>query len=245
MNNQNIRISKKEYFINIFVISLIIFIAAKLFYGSFAVGLMLIPLEIPILRQRKEKIITKKEEQLETAFKDMLISVTDALKTGYSIENAIKESYRDLLSVYGYESVICQELRLMISRINLNVSIESVMTEFAQRMGLKSADMFARMFITAKRTGGNMTEIIKNVTDDIVLKESVKDEIRVMMNSKKTEQKVMTVIPLFLLLYINITSQGFLDIMYESVMGRCVMTVCLFCYMAAYIWSEKITEIEV
>lgn len=245
MNNQKIEISKKEYVINILLISLIICIVAKLFYGSFAGVVVIVPLGILLLRQRKEKIILKRTEQLETAFKDMLISVSDALRTGYSIENAIRESYRDLLPAYGYDSIICREVRLMISRLNLNVNVESVITEFADRMGIGNAELFARMFITAKRTGGNMVEIIRNVTDDIVLKEAVKEEIRVMMNSKKTEQKVMSVIPLFLLLYINITSPGFFDVMYESVAGKCVMTVCLICYAAAYMWGEKITKLEV
>lgn len=244
MNNQNVQISKKEYLINILLIIIVIIIVAKLFYGSFAAGIILLPLGFPILKQKKEKLIIRKTEQLETEFKDMLISVSDSLKTGYSIENAVKESYRDLISIYGYDSNICRELRLMISRLNLNVSAETVITDFAERTGLKNAEMFSRMFVIAKRTGGNMTEIIKNVTDDIVLKTSVKEEIHVMINSKKTEQKIMMAVPLFLLLYINITSPGFFDIMYESLMGKCVMTACMACHAASYIWSEKITRIE-
>jgi tight adherence protein B len=175
----------------------------------------------------------------------MLISVSDAMNTGYSIENAIRESYRDLLSVYGYDSEICCELRLIISRLKLNVNVETVIEDFASRMQLKNVKMFAQVFSVAKRTGGNMTEIIKSVTDDIVLKESVKEEIKVMVNAKKTEQKVMTVIPLFLIAYIRLASPEFLDVMYETWMGRIVMTVCIICYVAAFIWSEKIAEVEI
>lgn len=243
--NQYIKLSKKDYFVNISIIIFSIFIIAKLFYGSFFAGIILLPSGIPLFRQRKKKINVKKMRVLELQFKDMLISVSDAMSTGYSIENAIRESYRDLLPVYGYDSDICKELRLMISRLKLNVRVEIIFSDFANRTKLKNVKMFCQVFSVAKKTGGNITEVIKSVTDDIVLKESVKEEINVAINSKKLEQKVMTVIPMFLIVYVSIASPGFLDVMYQSYMGRVVMTVCLICYLGAYLWSEKITDIKV
>ena len=42
-----------------------------------------------------------------------------------------------------------------------------------------------------------MNNVIKRVIENIVLKESVKEEINVAINDKKLEQRIMTVIPLF------------------------------------------------
>lgn len=245
MRDNYIKISRKEYFLNISAIVAIIFIASKLFYGSYIVGVIMLPLGIPLLKQRKKIIYKKKMSALESQFKDMLISVADAMSTGYSIENAIKESYRDLLPVYGYDSDICRELRLMISRIKLNVTVETIFSDFANRSNMNNVKLFSRMLSVAKKTGGNLNEIIKSVTDDIVLKQATKEEIDVAANAKKLEQKIMTVIPMLLILYVNVTSPGFLDVMYYTVMGRVVMTVCLVCYVGAYIWSEKIVDIKV
>lgn len=245
MNNVYIQISKKEYFLNIFAIVVSILMISRLFYGAFMVGIIMMPLGIPILKQRKHKIYKKKMSVLESQFKDMLISVADATSTGYSIENAIKESYRDLLPVYGYDSDICKELRLMISRIKLNVNVETIFSDFAERSNLNNVKLFSRMFSVAKKTGGNLNEIIKSVTDDIVVRQETKEEIEVAANAKKLEQKIMSVIPMFLIVYVNVTSPGFMDVMYCTVMGRIVMTVCLICYIGAFIWSEKIVDIKI
>lgn len=245
MNNNYVKISGKEYILNISIIIAAIFTAAVLFYDSFLAGIIMLPLGIPILKQRKQKIRKRELERIEAGFKDFLIAVSDAMSTGYSIENAIKESYRDLLPVYGYESDICGELRLMISRLKLNVNVETVLSDFADRTELKNAKMFSQIFSVAKKTGGNMTEVIKSVTDDIVLKQSVKEEINTSIHAKKTEQKIMTAIPLILIVYVKFASPGFLDIMYQNLMGRIVMTVCMICYGMAFIWSEKITTIEI
>lgn len=51
-------------------------------------------------------------------------------------------------------------------------------------MELKNAILFSQIFSVAKRTGGNMPEIIKNVTDDIVMKENAREEINTSITEK-------------------------------------------------------------
>lgn len=240
-----LKLTKKEVMLNLLIIGLIVFSIGRLFYGSTKAGMLLMPLVVPVFYQRKNKLLDKKKEAMEVQFKDMLISVSDALGTGYSVENALKESYRDLVNIYGYDSNICQELRLVISRIKLNVNVEKAIEDFANRSGIENAKIFSQIFSVARKTGGNITNIIKDVTDDIVLKQTVKEEINVAISEKKTEQKIMTVIPIFLIVYINISSDGFLNVMYDTLMGKIIMTGCLVAYIMAYFWAEKMMSIEI
>lgn len=235
---------KKEVIVHLAIILLAIIVVAYLFYGTVWAAFVLFPLAVLIFKQRKRKIIEKKKQEMEIQFKDMLVSLSDALKTGYSVHNALKESYKDMVSVYGQESYICRELRLMISKIKINVSEEEVFHEFAKRTQLGNAVLFSRIFLVAKRTGGNMTDVIRSVTDDIVLKENANEEIIVSITEKRLEQKIMTGIPILLILYVKVMSPGFLDIMYETIAGRVVMTACIIAYVAAYIWAQNIVRID-
>ena len=231
-------ISKKEMLANLVMIELVVIIVGKLFYGSFIAGVIISPLSMLIYKERKKQIIQRKTRQLEIQFKDMLISVSDALKVGYSFENAIRECYRDMCSIYGVDSVICGEIKIMISQIKLNIRTQEVVDNFAKRVDLKNAKLFSQIFQVAKSTGGNMTEIIKSVTDDIVLKETTRDEI----TAKRMEQRIMSVIPIFIILYITVTTPGFLDVMYASVLGKLIMTGCIAAYVMAYLWGERIIQ---
>lgn len=243
--NKVYELSKKECFTNIFIITAVAFIAAKVFYGSFKMGVILFPFCIPIIKIQKKKLYEKKKQKLEMQFKDMLISMADAMSIGYSVENAIEESYRYLLPMYGKDSDICIELRLMISRIKLNVNAEMAIEDFANRTNLDNIRLFFQIFSVAKRTGGNMTYVIKSVSNNIALKQAVKEEISVATSAKRFEQKIMTIIPIFLMLYVSVASPGFLDVMYNTCMGRIVMTICLILYLIAFLWSEKITMIKI
>lgn len=237
------KISKKEKVINSLVIVAVVFFIGKLFYGSFAGGIFLMPFAVILYRGRERQMLEKKKATLEKQFKDMLISISDGLKTGYSVENALKDSYKDMCSMYGKESEICKEIQIMISQMQLNTGTEQVVWEFSKRVPLKNTRLFAQIFQVAKRTGGNMPEIIKSVTDDIVLKEETKEEINAAITEKRLEQRVMTIIPMFIIIYITVSSPGFLDVMYESILGRIIMTVCMIAYFAAYIWGEKIIQV--
>ena len=235
-------ISKKEMLANLVMIELVVIIVGKLFYGSFIAWVIISPLSMLIYKERKKQIIQRKTRQLEIQFKDMLISVSDALKVGYSFENAIRECYRDMCSIYGVDSVICGEIKIMISQIKLNIRTQEVVDNFAKRVDLKNAKLFSQIFQVAKSTGGNMTEIIKSVTDDIVLKETTRDEITASVTEKRIEQRIMSVIPIFIILYITITTPGFLDVMYASVLGKLIMTGCIAAYVMAYLWGERIIQ---
>lgn len=236
------KVSKKEKAVVIMMIFMAIIIISILFYGTIYAVVILLPLGVPIYREQKRRIINKKKKELKVQFKDMLMVMSDSLKTGYSVSNALKESYKDMVSIYGRYSYICEELRIMISKIKLNVREEDIFKDFAKRTGLREAILFSRIFSVAKRTGGNMTEVIRSVTDSIVLKENVREEIEVSTTEKKTEQKIMTLIPMALILYVKMMSPDFLNIMYETNAGRIVMTICLVLYILAFLWAQKIVE---
>ena len=99
--------------------------------------------------------------------------------------------------------------------------------------------------IFAKRSGGDFVQIIHGTVESIRDKIQVEEEILTMIAEKRLEQKVMNVIPLFLLLYLDLISPGYLDILYGNLFGIIVMTISLGGYGAAILLSERIAKIEV
>lgn len=237
-------INKKENIINILVIGIMVFFMGRLFYGSFLYGFILIPIGVVLYEQRKKQIYLKRQKRLEQQFKDMLICLSDSIKTGYSMQNALREAYKDMIGMYGKDSEISRELREVISKLKLNMNVESTISEMAKNINIYNAILFANTFSVVKRTGGSIPDIIKSVTDEIVLKENVNREIEAAIAEKRMEQKIMSIIPMLLIIYVSFASPGFLDVMYTSVAGKLIMTVCIVLYFFAYLWGEKIVSEE-
>lgn len=215
------------------------------FYQSWIACLCLSPLLLFFLREKKKELAKKRGQELSIQFKDLLLTVSANLKAGYSVENAFRESYRDMQMLYGAESPICQEIRHIITGLENNIVLEKLLYSLGQRSHEPDIMQFADVFMIAKRSGGNMTDILAKTAAVIEQKIETDKEIRLMISAKRMEQKIMNMVPFLIIFYVGTTSKGFFDVLYHNVIGIMIMTVCLGLYGAAYLLSKRIVEIEV
>lgn len=178
-------------------------------------------------------------------FKDLLLSVSANQKAGYSVENAFRESYRDIEMLYGADSPICREVRHITVGLENNVVLEKLLYSLGQRSHQPDIMQFADVFMIAKRSGGNMTDILAKTAAVIEQKIETDKEIQLMISAKKLEQKIMNIVPFLIIFYVGTTSKGFFDVLYHNLIGIVIMTVCLGFYGAAYFLSKRIVDIEV
>lgn len=225
----------------IFIIGMI----SYFFYRSLWAAVFLSPILIIFLKMKKRELAGKRRLEINLQFKDAVLAVSANQRAGYSVENAFREAYKDMDVLYGRGSPICQELSYIIKGLDNNIILERLLYDFGCRSHVPDILQFADVFLIAKRGGGNMTEIIAGTADVIEQKIAVDKEIQVLLSSKKMEQKIMNAVPFLIIFYISLTSKGFFDVLYHNVIGIAVMTVCLAVYLAAFIISRKLVEIEV
>ncbi len=151
---------------------------AYFFYRSFvamvplsAVGVCAFCL---ISRQKSEKA----REDLAVQFRECILAVTTFLQAGYSVENAFLECRQDMALMYGEDAPICQELKFIKRGLNINISLEELLTDMAERSACDDIAQFAQIFALAKRGGGNMAEIIRNSASQIGRQIELRQEIQ-------------------------------------------------------------------
>ena len=215
------------------------------FYNSLVACLCLTPVFFLFLKDKKKELAKKQRQELGIQFKDMVLSVAANQKAGYSIENAFRESYRDMEMLYGAKGLICVEIRYIMAGLENNVVLEKLLYSLGMRSHEPDIMQFADVFYIAKRSGGNMTDILAKTAAVIEQKIETDKEIQLMVSAKKMEQRIMNAVPFLIILYVSSTSRGFFDVLYHNPVGVAVMTVCLGFYGAAYRLSKRIVEIEV
>lgn len=218
---------------------------AYVFYRSYIAAIVLSPVIYLLMKRQQKKLCMKQKGELEGQFKEAIMSVSANLKAGYSIENAFFEAYQDVAMLYGKNSLMGKEMGRIINGINNNMILEELLLDFAKRSDLEDVADFAEIFRVAKRSGGDLNGIIRETVGVISEKISVRREIETMIRAKEYEQKIMSLIPFGIIIYVSITSPGYFDSLYHNALGNIVMTVCLLVYLIAIIWSEKIMKINV
>lgn len=216
-----------------------------LFYKSWWGMLAVPPVFFFYLKWKKRQLIRERRKKLNYQFKDALNSLSVAVQAGYSVENAVSACARDLERLYGKNEDILEEFHYIESQQRVSVPVEELFLDFGERSQVEDIENFAAVFYTAKRTGGDMDKVIQKVARMLGDKIDVKKEIDTTLAAKKSEQAVMSLMPAGIILYLQISSPGFLSVLYGNPVGICAMTICLGIYAAAYWLGRKIVDIEV
>lgn len=216
-----------------------------LFYKSVAVCLFMIPIPLWYIRRRKKSRIAERKRRLHYQFKDALSAMQVGISSGYSMENAVRETRKDLEKIHGKEAEMTREFAYMETQMRHSVTIEALLYDLGYRSQVEDIMNFSDILVQSKKMGGNMKEVLQNCITSMEERIDVKKEIDAVLASRKMEQRIMSVIPLGIILYLQVTSPEFMQILYNNPVGIGVMTICLVIYAAAYQWGVRLVDIEV
>ncbi|MBO4901808.1 MAG: pilus assembly protein TadB [Lachnospiraceae bacterium] len=224
---------------------LIDLLAAFLFFDSPLLFLIALIGVIPYGKYRKTAFRKKRRQALKEQFLTWITVLSGKVNGGMSAENAMEDSAGDMERLYGKNSMIVTELRLMSVRQAHSETLERCLADLGKRSMIPEIYEFAQIFSIARQNSGRMNAVITDTVRMMQEKSDTEAEIEVLISGKKLEQKIMFVIPLLILFYLRIETADFLSVLYHNPLGISVMTGCLLIYAVSYIMGERIVNITV
>ncbi len=217
----------------------VVFLAC-FFYRSLWACIPLAPLGWVCFRMilRKKKKLAG--EILAEQFRECILAVSSSLQAGYSAENAFLECAQDMRLLYGEKAPICEELGLIRRGLQINLSLEELLRDFAVRSDCPEIEQFAQIFSLAKRNGGNMAAIIRSSASLIGKQIEMRRELQTLLAGKRMELNIMKGMPFAILLYVGFSTPGYFDTLYHNLTGAAVMTACLAVYLGAFLLGEAV-----
>lgn len=223
-----------------------IFLVCLLFYHSFILAGACGLLGILVPKLYAEYRAEKRMELLLAQFRDCLNSLASSFASGRQMQSALIEAHNNLLLIYDEKTPMIIELKYMLrGMIENRENVEELLSDFAARTGQEDIINFVDVYKACRMTGGDMERVIANSTEVMMDKMQIEKEIRTLTAQKKFEGRIISAMPLVVVLFLNIFSPDYLAVMYETVGGRVVMSIALFGIVFAYRMMMKLTEIEV
>lgn len=219
-------------------------LTAYTYYRSLIVFLAMLPLGLLYPCWKRKALARARMERLRLEFRDGIVILASSLSAGYSVENAFLAGCRELEQLHGENSMIAEEFQRICAQMRMNQPVEPLLLDFGRRSCLEEVNSFAQVFAAAKRSGGNLTSVISHTAQVIRDRTQLREELMSITAQKQLEQRIMNGLPYFLVLYLDVTSPGFFQLMYNTVLGRVVMTLCLAVYITALILAGKILDIQ-
>ena len=193
-------------------------------------------------RMLRQKYVECRRQRLVSEFRECILSVGTALRAGYAVENAFLECRNDMWLLFGEYSLIYQELELIRRGMVINITLEELLKDLADRSHSEELQQFAEVFAIAKRSGGNFVEIINSSAEIISRQIEMRQEVQTLLSGRQMEQMVMKLMPFGILIYIGMAYPGYFNVLYHNSQGILIMTVCLAVYLTAFVMSDRIVK---
>ncbi len=219
--------------------------AAWLFYdrpAAAVIFLVFLPLYIKTVRKNIQK---KEDGILSEEFIRSLISVSSSLSAGVSAENAFITAASDMEKLYGMRSPIVRELGIINSQVATGQRLEKALKDFAQRRHIDEISDFAVVFAAARQKGADFSSVISSCTRVMEERRTSEKEALVLIRSRQYEQRVMCMIPPGILVYLRLSSAGFVGVLYHNPAGIVIMSAALLTYVLAIFIAERIGDIKI
>lgn len=205
--------------------------------AGFAAGRLFLPI-------RKDQIIEARRKKLRKQFIDLLDSLSTSISSGKNVPKAFEAAREDLMVQYQPDDYIVQEVDNIISGIENNIDVGSMLLNFGERSGIQDIRTFGRVFETAYSKGANLKDVVRNCHAILSSKVEIEAEIETKVASNKNEQNIMLIMPVVLIAMIKMAGSDFAKNFTTSA-GILSTTIAIAAFVGAYFLGRKILKIEV
>ncbi len=225
---------------------LLLGIGSYLFYRNCILILL-----FPVFYRTGEKLyrayhVNKQKTQLLQEFRDFLYSLSTSFSTGRHLREGIFEAGDYLMDIYGQEGLMAGEVAYMKKAIEeAGQSEKDVFSDFAVRSDLEDIRTFSEVYAACRETGGDMVSAVNKAARLLSEKIQLEMEIKTLLSQKRFEGRMIASMPFVMIIFLLIMSPDYLQVLYDTPAGRCVMTAALVLNVFAYIWMERMTNVEV
>lgn len=217
-----------------------------LLYHNIFFSLVLLFFYIKIQEIYAEYMLARRKRALAEQFKDFLFILSTSIGAGRGMRDAIGEAIPGIVGIYGENAILSKELKNMHKRMSIgNEEDVTVLNDFAKRSGSEDIVDFMIIYSTCKTTGASLVDALNKAASVIIDKMTIENEIRTMANRKKNESIILFVMPFVVVLFLNLFSPEYIAPLYESYIGRVIMTMVVAADIFIYSVMQKITDVEI
>ncbi len=203
------------------------------------VGLIaaLLALQAPrtILRLLKERRLARFNDQLV----DALASMSNALKAGFSIVQAVETVVKQ------GRNPIAQEFGVFLQQLRVGVRFEEALAQLNERVPSEDLSLMISAIEIARRTGGNLTEVFDKIAATIRERARLEGKIRSLTAMGRLQGWVVGAMPLALLVVLSLLDPVLIRNFVTSLAGIITLVLVALLELAGAWFIRRIIRIEI
>ena len=202
----------------------------------FSIILLIFGLLTPPLYVSKKR--AKRVELFEQQLIDAISIMSSCLKAGLTFQQALVSISTEM------PNPISEEFGRVVKELKLGSSIETSLTRLSEKIGSQNFMMIVSAILIQRQTGGNLSEILTNISGTIKERFKIKNEIKVLTATARTSGLVVGLMPVAIILVFLLFNPDYVTIFFESNLGIAMVVIAIVMEIIGYLVIRKIVNIK-
>lgn len=155
-------------------------------------------------------LISSRLIAFETQLPDTLGLWTNALRSGYSVLQAMEAIARDA------PEPTQTEFRRVVKEVQIGIDMPDALEHLLERVESPDLDLVVTAVNIQREVGGNLAEILEVISGTIRERIKLKGEIRVLTSQGRITGYLISFLPIGLALFLNLASPGYMGLLFEN-----------------------------
>ena len=170
---------------------------------------------------------------------DTLVNMSNALKAGFSITQAFESVVKE------GEQPICQEFDMFLQQTRLGVSFSDGLSHMEQRVGSADLSLVVNAIETARKTGGNLTEIFEKIAHTIRERMRIENRIQTLTAQGRMQGIIVSLMPVVIGVALAVVDPEMMMPFVHSMTGVVIMATVVILIICGGLIIRKIVDIDV
>lgn len=210
-------------------------VSSRAIFLPFLLGFLLGSMPIYFLYIQKQRRLRRFQEQLP----DALDMIARALKAGHALTGGFQ------MVAQEFGEPISREFSKVVDEINFGVSYDDALRNLSDRIDSTDLRFFGMSVIIQRQTGGNLAEILENISSLIRERMKLLGRIRVLSAEGKMSAIVLVVLPFVIVFAMAMVNPNYLPTLLNDPIGNILMAVSLGMMLAGILVMKKMIAIKV
>lgn len=205
--------------------------------GVVTLGIAIVSGALPLIRVRRLR--AKRIRKLESQLPDAADLIARALRAGHAFPVSLGMVAEELPNPLG------GEFRLVFDEISYGVSMNDALLNMVSRVPVNDLRYFVIAVLIQREAGGNLAEILGNIS--AIIRERLKlfGKIRVLSAEGRLSAWILGSLPFVMLLVISLLNPGFANVFFKDPLGQQIGITGLIMMAFGIVWMRKIIRIHV
>lgn len=170
---------------------------------------------------------------------EALSSMSNGMKSGFSIMQAMEHV------VANGESPISEEFETMLHQTRVGVGFQEALRNMERRVGSEDLTLVVLSIETARKTGGNLTEIFSSISHTIRERMRIEKRIDTLTAQGRLQGIVLSLMPIVIGVVLHVLEPELFGPFFKSLVGIVCLVVVAIMLILGALTIRKIVKIDI